>query len=488
VLWCPDFRLQSVVRRVEERHVVLVDDAKRRSVVLERSAAAARYGIEPGLGTVQALARCPRLEVQRPSADAEMATSRLLLETALEWVPGFEESEPGLLTLDLSTQREIDWVPGAEAVRCRLGAAGLEHWIGLGETPSLARIAALAARHRGESVWWLVPSDRAALLDELPLQLGEISADLRERLQLWGIGTLGQYARLDRAAVAARLGAEGVALWLRLTGRLVRPLQPARLEQLFVEQREFEYEEARQEVLALVVRELLGVLLGRVERSGRAVGAVHLILTWTGGERYARRFALPEPTLDEESLDRLINGHLGLLEMRGRVTAVLLRCEVVERVASQRTLFGKGLQDADRYAETLARLRRLVGAERVGSPRPVDSHHPGRSELVSLQPELRSGVGGERRRGPALSGPPFFRFPAPVSAEVRWAGGQPVVISSSPVSGGVIAASGPWLSQGQWWDQKQRWQRIEWDIEVDRHGLFRLLQRGADWCLEGWYG
>ena len=70
VVLCPDFKLQAVVRRVNWREdpVALVDDTLRQSIVLCRNEEAVRKGVEVGMRTVQALARCPDLRVERPSS------------------------------------------------------------------------------------------------------------------------------------------------------------------------------------------------------------------------------------------------------------------------------------------------------------------------------------------------------------------------------------------------------------------------------------
>jgi hypothetical protein len=132
VLWCRDFRLQAIRRRSGQGiPVALVDDSLRQSVVLVCNALAAESGVMPGIPTVQALARCPLLKVERPSEAAELMAGRILLETSLGWVPGIEETGPGILTLDLATQPPAHWYESARQLRERLFATGLETVIGL---------------------------------------------------------------------------------------------------------------------------------------------------------------------------------------------------------------------------------------------------------------------------------------------------------------------------------------------------------------------
>ena len=91
VIWCRDFRLQALKRRGgRDFPVALVDDAQRQSIVLCCNALAARSGVAPGMPSVQALARCSALRVERPSEASELVAARFLLEMALAWVPGID--------------------------------------------------------------------------------------------------------------------------------------------------------------------------------------------------------------------------------------------------------------------------------------------------------------------------------------------------------------------------------------------------------------
>ncbi|MEX2578690.1 MAG: hypothetical protein WD342_06505 [Verrucomicrobiales bacterium] len=490
VLSCPDFRLQAVARGEGRRSVptVLVDDTRRQSVVLCANAAALGWHVVEGMPTVQALARCPELRVERPSPTAAAAAARLLLEAALNWVPGVEETEPGLLTLDLSTQPEAQWLDHGRRTGDRLRKAGFENVVGLGETPSLARIAAAIARQRGETLWHLAPGRRLESLDRLPLTVAEIGAEVSERLHLWGIRSLGDFARLDREAVAARLGEEGEELWLRLTGRSRRPLRQARLEHLFEERHEFEYEINDTEPLFFLVNRLVERLSLRVARTGRTATAVEVAVSFVDGTCQAKRLALPEPTLEQEVLFRLVGGHIGHLEMKAPVASLLLRFEPSDPVSSERLLFGAGLRNTARFQETLKRLRRLVGGEGIGSPRRVDTHRAGAFELVPLPCEIASlPADSKAMAGPAVTGPVFRRYGTGFRTEVKLRDGRPVMVESSRVTGVVVDLRGPWKSQGDWWHDGRAWERTEWDAELLKQGVFRLVDTGREWLVEGCY-
>lgn len=525
VVWCADFRLQAVLRRSNRGiPVALIDDSKRQSVVLCCNPVAEQAGVYEGIPTVQALARCPDLSVKRPSASAETAAERAMLELALNWVPLIEETEQGMLTLDLSSQPEMHWDDSARSLLNRLDSAGLDVVVGMGETPSLARIAAQVAQGRGIRLWHLVSKNRLTLLEQLPVNVAEISADLNGKLHLWGVETLGAFAKLSREAIASRLGEEGVELWLRLTGRLQRPLKPASLELLFEEHYDFEYEVRESEPVLFIMHRFVERLAARISGTGRAATAVHLLITFVDGSCYGKRLPLSEPTLDEEVLFRVGSGHLETLELKSGISSVRLSLEPSDPISSQQTLFGAGLKNRHHYEETLKRLRQIVGSDRVGSPRPKDTHRPDQFELVPLTAEIeeldqqgtlvmevesqgysvRAGpsvIGAAARGaaargvatpgasapGPPMIGPTFRRYAKRIVVEVRIQEERPVGINSSRVSGPVAIAYGPWRNEGDWWHEGKAWDRIEWDLEIMNQGLFRLVASEGEWIVEGYY-
>lgn len=499
VVWCADFRLQAVLRRSNRGiPVALIDDSKRQSVVLCCNPVAEHAGVFAGIPTVQALARCPDLTIKEPSAAAETAAERLLLELALYWVPLIEETEQGMLTLDLSSQPEMHWNDSARSLLSRLDSAGLDVVVGMGETPSLARIAAQVAQERGIRLWHLAAKNRLELLDELPVSVAEISAGLVEKLHLWGVDTLGAFAGLRRETIASRLGEEGVELWLRLTGRLQRPLKPASLEQLFEEHYDFEYEVREREPVFFILHRFIERLTARLSGTGRAATAVHLLLSFSDGSCYGKRLPLPEPTLDEDVLFRVGSGHLETLELKSGISSVRLRLEPSDLIASQQTLFGAGLKNRHHYEETLKRLRQIAGSDRVGSPRPKDTHRPDQFELVPLsaeidEPDQQAALmveeEGLRYEVPGVKqiGATFRRYARRVVAEVEFEDDVPRCLDSSRAKGTVTTAYGPWRNEGEWWDRGKAWNRVEWDLELKQQGLFRLVGKEGEWVVEGYY-
>jgi protein ImuB len=63
---------------------------------------------------------------------------------------------------------------------------------------------------------------------------------------------------------------------------------------------------------------------------------------------------------------------------------------------------------------------------------------------------------------------------------------RPVLLRSSPFTGPITKARGPWRISGNWWDN-QTWARDEWDIQTRDGVAYRLALQNQDWFVEGIY-
>src|SRR3954468_14208997 len=104
----------------------------------------------------------------------------------------------------------------------------------------------------------------------VPVRMSEIShskSKAKERqaaidrvlnlLRRWGIESLGQFAALEKEAVAARLGPIGVELWERAAGKTTRLLKLVPVRESFEEGFEFENEIETSEPLLFMLRRFL---------------------------------------------------------------------------------------------------------------------------------------------------------------------------------------------------------------------------------------
>jgi len=198
-------------------------------VVWTASPEAEAEGVAPGQPLSEALGRCPSLAVLegRPARYASVAEEVMAcLEGA---APGVEEGPPG-----------VAWVERVD----RLGSSSQGWWAGLlaclpphlGRVPprlqprlgvAPAKFAALVAAHGapGGGILALEAESMAAYLERQPVAVLPVPAEVRRRLVLMGITTLGRLSGLPRSAVVAQFGPVGGRAWDLARGQ-AEPVRP----------------------------------------------------------------------------------------------------------------------------------------------------------------------------------------------------------------------------------------------------------------------
>jgi protein ImuB len=330
----------------------------------------------------------------------------------------------------------------------------------------------------------LAIADERGFLAPLPLAAAEPPPELAAILATWGIRTLGQLTALAKADIARRLGAAGVTLWERAAGESTRPLQPAVPPHTFAVQMDFEQEIETLEPLLFILRRFVDRLALELRSASLVAAELTLALTLSDETRHARHFRLPEPTGDPGILFRSLHTHLETLHTDSPVRGVALRIEPARRPGKQQDLFATGLRDPHGFAETLARTVAVTGSDRVGAPRIADTYRPDTFTVEPppevIPPPVPSAV-------PPLLGLPLRRFRPPLPAQVEMTARLPSYLRAENVEGEITARRGPWHGSGDWWQADLAWSRLEWDIELARGGLYRLVQTSAGWFLEGEY-
>src|SRR6478672_7643911 len=285
-------------------------------------------------------------------------------------------------------------------------------------------------------------------------------------LRRWGIESLGQFAVLEKEAVAARLGPIGLELWERATGKSTRLLKLVPVRESFEEAFEFENEIETSEPLLFMLRRFLQQFSLRLNAVHLVINELQLEIIFSDKNRYAHRFKIPEPTNNIETLFRMLHTHLENFTSKSSIVAVGLKAETTKPSFEQFHLFETALRDPARLTETLARLTGLLGEGRVGTPVLEETHRPDafRMEPFSRQlPETTTPL-------PSLPASALRRFRSPLPASVLLEKNRPAHLRSEKVDGAVCARKGPYRASGSWWDEKA-WARAEWDVELENGAL-----------------
>ncbi len=480
VIQISDFPLQAVVRNdptLAGKAVALLSDTTRQAVVVAACAAARGAGVELGFTAAQAQARCGDLELRPRSPSAEQEAEAVLLAVAWSLSPRVERTAPGLCTIDLQGRVPSTNLPHGREALDRLRGHGLQATLGVARTPLLAGYAARTAVLAREV------ENEAEFLAPLTLSLTEPEPELAAILASWGIRTCGALTALGKTDVSRRLGAPGLALWERAAGETNRPLDPARPPEHFTAALELEQPVETLEPLLFVLRRCLDRLTLQLTNAGAVAAALELVLALDDDTSCARDFRLPDPTADAEILFRALHTHLESLRTAAPIRGLKLTLSPTRPLTRQRGLFETGLRDPHGFADTLARLGGLLGADRVGTPAREATHRPDAFRLAAPAP-----VVAPAPQPPVLPtlGLPLRRFRPPCPARVELTPQGPTHVQSSPAHGLILRARGPWKRDGEWW-KPGSWSREEWDVELAGGGLYRLVRLATGWLVEGMY-
>ena len=323
-------------------------------------------------------------------------------------------------------------------------------------------------------------------------------------LRRWGIESLGQFAALEKEAVAARLGPIGVELWDRATGNATRLLTLVPVRESFEEEFEFENEIETSEPLLFILRRFLQQFSVRLNALHFVVSELQLEIRFGDKSNYTHRFKIPEPTNNVETLFRMLHTHLENFTSSAPIVSVALKAETTKPSFEQFHLFETALRDPTRLTETLARLSGLLGSECVGTPVLEETHRPDsfRMEPFSWQlPDQRVGASAVASGSSAHITTPsgnalttahapmpvaLRRFRSPVPASVLTDENQPAHFRSAGVHGAVRANKGPYRVSGNWWDENA-WNCVEWDVELENGAVCQCHSSGSQWALDGIY-
>lgn len=204
--------------QLARRPVVVGGDPRKRGLVQAASLDAQAAGVELGMEMLAALERCPQARSLRTHMRRYRDAAGQLRSCLRRVVPRLEPAGLGAAFLDPHGAEEA---PGALAARLREltdKELGLPLRVGIAPVKFLAR---LAAEEVGREGIREVTADQVeAFLAPLPvLRLPGVGPRTASTLAELGATTVGDLARLDRAALEAALGNHGLAILEASRGR-----------------------------------------------------------------------------------------------------------------------------------------------------------------------------------------------------------------------------------------------------------------------------
>jgi protein ImuB len=205
--------------------------------------------------------------------------------------------------------------------------------------------------------------------------------------------------------------------------------------------------------------------------------------------QFERNLQFPVPLQDSRTLLKLLQLDLAAHPPGGPVRKIELVATATPPRFAQAGLFLPAGPAPERLELTLARIRGLVGDDRVGSAELLDTHAP---EAFRMRPFSPYGEPVQSAAARQAQRTALRIFRPPLRTKVVLKQGTPARVYLHGQAHAVTAAAGPWRKTGGWWTS-EAWTRDEWDLELNSEEASPLLLRiyrdlsSAKWYVEGSY-
>ena len=275
--------------------LLIIDRSGPKKTVLDQSPNA--RDIHPGMRLDQALARCPQAKIFEADQSAYRSAWDRILDSLEQRSPIVEDADFGLAYIDL---HGLDRLHGGEehllatildsihvAYHPRVGVAN-------GKFPAYT-VALSAAAGRARRA----PEHIGSFLRPLPITLLPTSWEIKERLESFGLHSLGDVATLSFNAMQGAFGKEGARLWHLANGEDNTPLNPRSHDIVITQEISFVSPTVWMPTIVSALEGLLVKAFNDPRLRGRYARVVHLEAQVHNGLTWTRRVAFREPVGDK---------------------------------------------------------------------------------------------------------------------------------------------------------------------------------------------
>ena len=501
--WAAEFPAQALLRLRTDwqtEPVVVLDGRAPEEWVCSLNRLAERRGAAAGMTRLEAES-IQGLRLLKRSAESEAAARAVMLECAAKFSPRIEEvcgaglneaGTPGAgggtacaFVLDIAGTERLFGPPAqlAERLKEELAAAGFRAAVAVSANFDTARMK--AASMRGVAV--IAEGAEAEALEKLPIAALGLDEEYAATFALWGIGTLGELAALPEAELVARMGPKA-RMWRALgRGEAEHTFEPIGAEFALEEFCEFETPVEQIDSLLFVGARMIDCLATRVAGRALALRSLTAEMGLEGGGTHCGAIRPAVPTIDRKFLLKRLQLEIGAHPPQAAVVRLTLRAEAGAQSKVQLGLFAPQTPEPSRLDVTLARLRAMVGDERVGSPVLEDTHRADGFRIEGFT--ANCGKEAEMEATPRMA---LRRVRPARSVRVTVRAAKPTVFRDQENLYEIAAAYGPWRTSGCWWTL-EAWDAEEWDVLAAMSGgrsvacLLSCDRKRNVWRLEAFY-
>ena len=455
--------------------------------VCSMNAHARQKGVALGMTRLEAEA-VTGLRLLARSVDEETFARAVFLECAANFSPRIEEASAAnscAFVLDIAGTERLFGPPAsfAERLRAAVARAGFRTSVAVSSNFDTARLKAASAR--GIAV---VPTGgEATALARLPIASLDIAVEHLHTFELWGIRTLGELAALPELDLITRMGQVG-RLWReRARGQSPHTFQPIETEFTLSEFCEFETEVEEVDSLLFVAARMIDCLVERAAARAMSLASLEVRMVLAAGEAYSRTIRPALPTVDRKFLLKLLQLEIAAYPPSAAVKALTLSAGAGQSRKVQMGLFEPQTPEPARLDITIARLKAMVGDNRVGSAVLEDTQRADGFRMGSFTLANRPETSKPRLQRMAVR-----RMRPSHMVRVETSAHRPALIQDGTRSYRVTSAFGPWRSHGCWWASEE-WDRDEWDVlaqapdQSDIACLIVFDRTRKQWLLEALY-
>jgi protein ImuB len=464
-LYAKEFPAQALLRlrpNLRDKPFLVMEGEPPLQQVCSLNRKASRLGVARGMTQVE-VDTFPSVELLPRSVKEEAAANKVLLEFAGKLSPRVEDRSENyafLCVIDIAGTEKLLGPPKvlANSLLNQSRAVGITGSVSVSSNFHAA--VSLAKGLSPSSRVKIVPiGEEAAALTSLPLAVLDLTAEQAETFSLWGISTMQMLAALPEKELIARMGQEGKRLRQLARGELPHLFQPIEPVLELEECMELDSPIELLDSLLFVVAVMLDQLILRAKTRILALASITVMLSLEGGTTHIRAVRPALPTNDKQLWIKLLHLDLEAHPPRAAILSLTLTAEPGSTSKVQLGLFSPQLPEPMRLDLTMARIRAIVGDERVGRAVLKDTHKPNgfcmepfsvptnavpvvtpghaRSALRQLRPTESVSVTTQDQRPKAF----VFR-------------GHYYIVEH---------IYGPWLTGGDWWNPTL-WDQEQWDL------------------------
>lgn len=247
---------------------------------------------------------------------------------------------------------------------------------------------------------------------------------------------------------------------------------------------EFDSPVEQEEGLLFLAGRMVQYLLERASAHALALASLTVDLMLEGAPMHSLAVRPALPSQEQRFLLKLLQMELAAHPPPAPVLSMTLHAEPGKTGKVQMGLFAAQTPEPARLDVTLARIKAMVGEDRVGTPVLEDSHRPASFHLAPFRADAASQPRTTSSERTALR-----RVRPPRVLQMMLANEKPAFFHDISDSFRITTAYGPWRSSGAWWSV-DAWDQEEWEVMAkDSRGLslgFLLVhdRLRTEWRLE----